>query len=75
MLGPVASDVALVNVTVPSEVLSVPDCVARGFNVMEHRSPNSSSRIFSLEVPFTDPAVLKLVSFNSSLRKLVLRLV
>nr|XP_019963154.1 PREDICTED: uncharacterized protein LOC109642703 [Paralichthys olivaceus] len=57
LIGPLGSDVALVNVTFPSEVLSVADCSARGFNVLEHTSPNSSLKVFTLDVPFTDPVV------------------
>ncbi|XP_023270767.1 uncharacterized protein LOC111661437 [Seriola lalandi dorsalis] len=57
LLGPFGSDVALMNITFPSEVLSVADCSARGFKVLEHMSPNSSSKVFTLEVPFTDPVV------------------
>ncbi|XP_028997903.1 uncharacterized protein LOC114850094 [Betta splendens] len=60
MVGPFATDVALVNITFASEVLSVSDCIVRGFNLMERRSPNYSSRSFTLEVPFADPVVLKL---------------
>ncbi|XP_039981930.1 uncharacterized protein LOC120789331 [Xiphias gladius] len=59
LFGPFGSDVALMNVTFPSEVLSLADCSVRGFNVLEHVSPNSSSKIFTLEVPFMDPVVLK----------------
>ncbi|XP_042359983.1 uncharacterized protein LOC121955951 [Plectropomus leopardus] len=60
LLGSFGSDVALINVTFPSEVLSVADCIVRGFNVLEHMSPNSSSKVFTLELPFTDPAVLQM---------------
>uniref|UniRef100_A0A3Q3B3F3 Uncharacterized LOC108233398 n=2 Tax=Kryptolebias marmoratus TaxID=37003 RepID=A0A3Q3B3F3_KRYMA len=59
ILGQFASDVALINITFPSEVLSMADCSARGFNIMEHMSPNSSMKVFTLQVPFTDPAVLQ----------------
>uniref|UniRef100_A0A3Q3KDJ3 ZP domain-containing protein n=1 Tax=Monopterus albus TaxID=43700 RepID=A0A3Q3KDJ3_MONAL len=55
MLGPLGFNVALVNITLSSEVLSVADCNARGFNVLEHISPNSSLKVFTLQVPFTDP--------------------
>uniref|UniRef100_A0A665WCD2 Uncharacterized LOC115038229 n=1 Tax=Echeneis naucrates TaxID=173247 RepID=A0A665WCD2_ECHNA len=55
LVGPFGSDVALMNITFPSEILSVTDCVARGFSILEHISPNSSSKVFTLEVPFTDP--------------------
>uniref|UniRef100_A0A665WE19 Uncharacterized LOC115038229 n=1 Tax=Echeneis naucrates TaxID=173247 RepID=A0A665WE19_ECHNA len=57
LVGPFGSDVALMNITFPSEILSVTDCVARGFSILEHISPNSSSKVFTLEVPFTDPVV------------------
>ncbi|TMS12097.1 Zona pellucida sperm-binding protein 2 [Larimichthys crocea] len=60
LLGPLGSDVALMNITFPTEVLTVADCVARGYNVLEHMSPNSSSKVFTLEVPFTDSAVLQM---------------
>uniref|UniRef100_A0AAQ6AHW9 ZP domain-containing protein n=1 Tax=Amphiprion ocellaris TaxID=80972 RepID=A0AAQ6AHW9_AMPOC len=56
-LGYFCPDVALVNITFPSEVLSVTECRARGINVLEHMSPNSSYKVFTLEVPFTDPVV------------------
>ncbi|CAJ1077002.1 uncharacterized protein LOC117823812 [Xyrichtys novacula] len=59
LLGPLGSDVVLMNVSFSSEVLSVSECNLRGFNVMEHVSPNSSSKVFTLEVPFTDPVVLQ----------------
>ncbi|XP_076024138.1 uncharacterized protein LOC143014217 [Genypterus blacodes] len=57
LLGPLGSDVALMNISLPSEVLSVANCNVRGFNVQEHTSHNGS-KAFTLEVPFTDPAVL-----------------
>ncbi|KAM6992413.1 uncharacterized protein LKV04_008474 [Tautogolabrus adspersus] len=60
LLGPFGSDVALMNITFPSEVLSVADCHVRGINVLEHMSPNSSSKVFILEVPFTDRVVLQM---------------
>lgn len=67
LLGPFGSDVALMNITFPSEVLSVADCHVRGFNVLEHASPNGSSKVFTLEVPFTDRVVLQMVSFTLNL--------
>ncbi len=67
LLGPFSSDVALINVTFPSEVLSMSDCNMRGFNVLEHISPNSSSKVFTLEVPFTDRVVLQMVTFPLTL--------
>ncbi|KAG7508964.1 hypothetical protein JOB18_030126 [Solea senegalensis] len=57
MLGPFGSDVALMNVTVNTQVLTVEECLARGFNILEHISPNGSVKVFSLQVPFTDPVV------------------
>lgn len=66
LLGPFGSDVALMNISFPYEVLSVADCIARGFTVLEHMSPNSSSKVFMLEVPFTDPVVSQTVSFKFS---------
>ncbi|XP_039874176.1 uncharacterized protein LOC120725377 isoform X2 [Simochromis diagramma] len=59
VLGHFAPDVALMNITFPSEVLTIAQCHARGFNIREHVSPNSSLKVFTLEVPFTDPAVLQ----------------
>lgn len=69
LLGPLGSDVALMNITFPTEVLTVADCVARGYNVLEHMSPNSSSKVFTLEVPFTDSAVLQMVSLTLNVGK------
>uniref|UniRef100_A0A3B5KX62 ZP domain-containing protein n=1 Tax=Xiphophorus couchianus TaxID=32473 RepID=A0A3B5KX62_9TELE len=54
-LGHFAADVALMNITFPAEVLSMPDCSARGFNILEHMSPNTSLKVFTLQVPFADP--------------------
>ncbi|XP_005731240.1 uncharacterized protein LOC102206752 [Pundamilia nyererei] len=59
VLGHFAPDVVLMNITFPSEVLTIAQCHARGFNIREHVSPNSSLKVFTLEVPFTDPAVLQ----------------
>lgn len=50
------------NITFPAEVLSMPDCSARGFNILEHMSPNTSLKVFTLQVPFADPAVLQQVN-------------
>ncbi|XP_075315910.1 zona pellucida sperm-binding protein 2-like [Odontesthes bonariensis] len=60
VLGHFALDVALINISFPSEVLTLTDCRARGFNIMEHISVNGSTKIFALQVPFTDPAVSKM---------------
>lgn len=61
LLGPLGTDVALVNITFPSEVLSMADWSIRGFKVMEHMSPDSDSKYFSLQVPFQDRAVRQTV--------------
>uniref|UniRef100_A0A673BQX5 ZP domain-containing protein n=1 Tax=Sphaeramia orbicularis TaxID=375764 RepID=A0A673BQX5_9TELE len=54
LLGPFGDDVALINITFPSGVLSAADCNVRGFNVQEHRSHNGSLKFLTLQVPFTD---------------------
>ncbi|XP_034554945.1 uncharacterized protein LOC117823812 [Notolabrus celidotus] len=59
LLGPFGPDVALMNISFPSEVLTVADCNLRGINIQEHTYPNSSSKVFSVEVPFMDRVVLK----------------
>uniref|UniRef100_A0A3Q4I1S0 ZP domain-containing protein n=1 Tax=Neolamprologus brichardi TaxID=32507 RepID=A0A3Q4I1S0_NEOBR len=64
VLGHFAPDVALMNISFPSEVLTIAQCHARGFNIREQLSPNSSLKVFTLEVPFKDPAVLQSVRFN-----------
>uniref|UniRef100_A0A3B4H7Y6 Uncharacterized LOC102206752 n=1 Tax=Pundamilia nyererei TaxID=303518 RepID=A0A3B4H7Y6_9CICH len=74
VLGHFAPDVVLMNITFPSEVLTIAQCHARGFNIREHVSPNSSLKVFTLEVPFTDPAVLQSVRFNFSLGGRILML-
>ena len=67
LLGHFGSDVFLANITFPGEVMSVADCNVRGFNVLEHLSPNGTSKFFTLEVPFTDHVVLKMVSLALNL--------
>ncbi|KAK2856121.1 hypothetical protein Q5P01_004856 [Channa striata] len=59
LLGPFGTDVALVNISFPSEVLSVASCNVRGFNVLEHVSPNGNTKVFTIEVPFMDPVVVQ----------------
>ncbi|XP_075940163.1 uncharacterized protein LOC142941920 [Anarhichas minor] len=59
-LGPFCSDVALMNITISSEVLSLADCSARGLKVLEHMSPKSCSKVFTFEIPFKDRGVLKM---------------
>lgn len=61
LIGPFSSDVTLMNITFPSEVLSVEECNVRGLNVQEHRSHNSSFKVITLQVPFTDRVVLQMV--------------
>ncbi|XP_034756365.1 uncharacterized protein LOC117961656 [Etheostoma cragini] len=60
LIGPFSPDVALINITFPYEVLSVADGNLRGFNILQHESHNNSSKVFTLEVPFTDPSVLQM---------------
>lgn len=61
-LGSFLPDVVLLNITLSTGVeLSVEEANKRGFNVQEHSFPNGS-KAFSVEVPFSDPAVLKTVS-------------
>uniref|UniRef100_A0A673BPI9 ZP domain-containing protein n=1 Tax=Sphaeramia orbicularis TaxID=375764 RepID=A0A673BPI9_9TELE len=60
LLGPFGDDVALINITFPSGVLSAADCNVRGFNVQEHRSHNGSLKFLTLQVPFTDRLVLQM---------------
>lgn len=74
VLGHFAVDVALINITFPAEVLSMADCSVRGFNILEHMSPNSSMKVFTLEVPFSDPAVLKQVKILHGLQTYFLEL-
>uniref|UniRef100_A0A8C2ZPV2 ZP domain-containing protein n=1 Tax=Cyclopterus lumpus TaxID=8103 RepID=A0A8C2ZPV2_CYCLU len=62
LVGPFCSDVALKNITFPSEVLSIADCNARGLKVLEHMSPESCSKVFTLEVPFTYHGVVQRVT-------------
>jgi hypothetical protein len=64
-LGTFAADVVLWNITLSGVVLSVAECNARGFNVQELGSQNGF-KTFTLQVPFTDPLVLKTVSFRPS---------
>ncbi|XP_061561100.1 uncharacterized protein LOC133417379 [Phycodurus eques] len=56
-IGPLASDVVLLNVTFDNELLSVHDCNERGFNVQERRSQSSGLKFISLQVPFADRLV------------------
>lgn len=63
LLGYFLSDVALESITFGDEVLSIQDCRTRGFNVLEHISLNSS-KVFTLEVPFTDRVVQQMVRLD-----------
>lgn len=65
-LGQFALDVVLLNITFPYGVLSVRDANVRGFNIQEHITPDGNLKIFTLEVPFTDPFVLQRVGFDFS---------
>lgn len=57
-LGFFLPDVELLNVTFSTGVMSVDEANAVGFNVQEHLF-NNGSKAFSIEVPFSDPAVLR----------------
>nr|ANO39570.1 zona pellucida protein ZPAX2 isoform 1 [Chionodraco hamatus] len=57
LIGPVGFDVMLKNISFPSEVLSLADCIARGFQVFDQMSPNGCSKVYTVEVPFTDRVV------------------
>ncbi|KAG7316350.1 hypothetical protein KOW79_019891 [Hemibagrus wyckioides] len=69
-LGSFLPDVELLNFTLSTGVMSVEEANNRGFNVQQHLFPNGS-KAFSMEVPFSHPAVLrtnvKLVSVVHSL--------
>lgn len=64
LLGPFCADVALINITFSSEVLSSADCIARGLKIQEHMSPKSCSKVFTLEVPFADRNVQQMVGIT-----------
>ncbi|KAJ4920216.1 hypothetical protein JOQ06_027604 [Pogonophryne albipinna] len=57
LIGPVGFDVMLKNISSPSEVLSLADSIARGFKVFDNMSPNGCSKVYTVEVPFTDRVV------------------
>ncbi|XP_034086546.1 uncharacterized protein LOC117555699 [Gymnodraco acuticeps] len=57
LIGLVGFDVMLKNISSPSEVLSLADCIARGFKVFDQMSPNGCSKVYTVEVPFTDRVV------------------
>lgn len=63
MLGYFGPDVFLINISIPTGVLSVEECNARDFNILEHTFPDSSSKFFTLQVPFADPSVQQKASF------------
>lgn len=71
MLGSFGPDVVLINISIPTGVLSVEECNARDFNILEHTFPGSSSKFFTLQVPFADPSVQRKASFQSALYKQV----
>uniref|UniRef100_A0A3P8X133 ZP domain-containing protein n=1 Tax=Cynoglossus semilaevis TaxID=244447 RepID=A0A3P8X133_CYNSE len=71
LLGYFLSDVALESITFGDEVLSIQDCRTRGFNVLEHISLNSS-KVFTLEVPFTDRVVQQMKGTVSTVYTLAL---
>ncbi|KAK5880644.1 hypothetical protein CesoFtcFv8_023648 [Champsocephalus esox] len=57
LIGLVGFDVMLKNISSPSEVLSLADCIGRGFKVFDLMSPNGCSKVYTVEVPFTDRVV------------------
>ncbi|XP_076612518.1 uncharacterized protein LOC143336320 [Chaetodon auriga] len=57
-LGTFLHDVELRNITFSTGVLTVEECIARGFTVQEHSFPNGSKTL-SLQVPFDADVVLK----------------
>nr|XP_057913633.1 uncharacterized protein LOC131107537 isoform X2 [Doryrhamphus excisus] len=59
MIGPFAPDVALANITLAEEVLTVMDSTKRSLSVQERRAHNGSLKFFVLKLPFTDKAVLQ----------------
>ncbi|CAF91111.1 unnamed protein product [Tetraodon nigroviridis] len=59
LLGSFGPDVFLINISFPTGVLSVEECSARGFNILEHTFPGSIVKFFTLQVPFSDPSVLQ----------------
>ncbi|XP_040016675.2 uncharacterized protein LOC120808112 [Gasterosteus aculeatus] len=72
LLGPFCADVALINITFSSEVLSAADCIARGLKIQEHMSPKSCSKVFTLEVPFADRNVQQMKEMGMSVYSLEL---
>lgn len=52
----------LLNLSFPTEVLSVPKCISRGFQVVEDTSVNRS-KYFHIQIPFKDPVVQQMVLF------------
>lgn len=66
LLGSFLPDVELVNITFSTTVLTVAEATARGFIIQEHRFQNGSKAIL-LQVPFSDPFVIKTVSVKSFL--------
>lgn len=57
-LGAFLYDVELWNISFSTGVLSVEECIARGFTVQEQRFPNET-KFFSLHVPIDADVVLK----------------
>ncbi|TSR99429.1 Zona pellucida sperm-binding protein 2 [Bagarius yarrelli] len=57
-LGSFLFDVELLNITLATGVMTVEQANGRGYNVQEHVFPNGS-KTFSMDIPFSDPAVLK----------------
>uniref|UniRef100_A0A3B1JV37 Zona pellucida protein AX 1 n=1 Tax=Astyanax mexicanus TaxID=7994 RepID=A0A3B1JV37_ASTMX len=74
LLGTFLHDVELMNITFSSGVMTVAEANARGINVQQHGLPNGS-RTFSIQVPFSDPVVLKSVKFTTYTLPLIFGLI
>ncbi|GAA6228834.1 uncharacterized protein LOC108895977 [Lates japonicus] len=57
-MGTFLHDVELKNITFSTGVLTLEECIAKGFAVQEHNLPNGT-KSFSLQVPFDADVVLK----------------
>ncbi|XP_062406280.1 uncharacterized protein LOC134097420 [Sardina pilchardus] len=58
VLGMFLPDVELTSITIGSAEITALEAAANGFDIRQHGFPNGS-KAFSLEVPFTHPAVIK----------------
>uniref|UniRef100_A0AAR2IJ64 ZP domain-containing protein n=1 Tax=Pygocentrus nattereri TaxID=42514 RepID=A0AAR2IJ64_PYGNA len=58
LLGTFLHDVELINITSSTGVMTLAEANVRGFNVQQHGFSNGS-KAFTIQVPFSDPVVLK----------------